>query len=324
MAAGWVCGPGRRARSGVGGRARTLANETKIETMAAPTTRLTTPPHPDLEVAIPALARYRRTAVRLHPRTGSPTERDSSLGGPMLTHPDQPWPVCTGDHQTHTPDIGKIVSVAGRPEPMVAGLQLWRRDVPELPFRVGEDLCQVLWCPLMHGPDAEPLVLVRWLDTSVDTDLVTGPVVPFEIALRAWQIPAPCSVSPERIREYPDGFELPGDLWKQVDVWSDAHGYNYPAQLSPAPGTKVGGWLCWSDAAKTPYCAGGHLMSVLVVVASVEYSREDSERMWRPVEEPPGGGRTDAYLPFGDNGELAVFVCDACPDRPITSLVEHY
>ncbi|WP_280429509.1 hypothetical protein [Nocardia brasiliensis] len=42
----------------------------------------TTPPRPvDVEAVFPE---HRREAVRLHPRSGRPGSRDSSLGGPLL------------------------------------------------------------------------------------------------------------------------------------------------------------------------------------------------------------------------------------------------
>ena len=267
------------------------------------------------------MAGFRRAAVRLHPRSGAPTERDSSVGGPMLIRRDEAWPVCAADHKAYTYRSRDIVSVAGMTEPMVSGVQLWRRDVPELPFRADEDLCQVLWCPLMHGPDLEPLVLVRWLDTCVDTDLVVGSAVSSEFAVRSWEIPSPCSVSPERIKEYADASELPADVWQQVRAWCEAHGYRYGYELGPAPGTKVGGWQRWPDGSQVPLCAAGHLMSILVAVASIEY-HPGSQRAWQPVGEQPDAGRTDANLHFRDNGALVVFICEACPDRPVTSIIQ--
>ncbi|WP_175408812.1 hypothetical protein [Streptomyces sp. TRM64462] len=60
----------------------------------------TTPPRPlDVERLFPELAAYRRTATRLHPRPGTPSARDSSVGGPLLWPADEPWPVCTDPHQ---------------------------------------------------------------------------------------------------------------------------------------------------------------------------------------------------------------------------------
>ena len=45
----------------------------------------TTPPRPfDVTALFPQLAPPARTATRLHPRPGSPTVHDSSVGGPLL------------------------------------------------------------------------------------------------------------------------------------------------------------------------------------------------------------------------------------------------
>src|SRR2546423_1890577 len=58
-----------------------------------------TPPRPlDVTAVIPQLAPLARTATRLHPRPGSPSPRDSSVGGPLLWPADEPWPHCHGPH----------------------------------------------------------------------------------------------------------------------------------------------------------------------------------------------------------------------------------
>ncbi|MEU1478126.1 hypothetical protein ABZ458_23340, partial [Streptomyces sp. NPDC005760] len=48
----------------------------------------TTPPRLfDVTALFPQLAPLARTATRLHPRPGSPTVHDSSVGGPLATRP---------------------------------------------------------------------------------------------------------------------------------------------------------------------------------------------------------------------------------------------
>ncbi|MEV4337727.1 hypothetical protein [Streptomyces sp. NPDC049590] len=55
----------------------------------------TTPPRPlDITVPFPELAPLARTAVRLHPRAGTSTPADSSLGGPLLWPAGEAWPGC--------------------------------------------------------------------------------------------------------------------------------------------------------------------------------------------------------------------------------------
>jgi len=46
----------------------------------------------------PELARYGRTATRLHPRPGLPSAQQSSVGGPLLWPGDEAWPTCTLPH----------------------------------------------------------------------------------------------------------------------------------------------------------------------------------------------------------------------------------
>jgi hypothetical protein len=40
----------------------------------------------------------------LHPRTGTPTIADSSIGGPLLWPADEPWPMCT-DGDAHDIEV---------------------------------------------------------------------------------------------------------------------------------------------------------------------------------------------------------------------------
>lgn len=61
----------------------------------------TTPPRPfDVTAVFPELASLARAAIRLHPRAGSPSARDSSVGGPLLWPAEEPWPHCeSAQHQ---------------------------------------------------------------------------------------------------------------------------------------------------------------------------------------------------------------------------------
>ncbi|MGW6688005.1 hypothetical protein [Streptomyces sp. NPDC054961] len=59
----------------------------------------TTPPRPvDVTAVFPELAPLARAAIRLHPRAGSPSVRESSVGGPLLWPAEEPWPHCEGSH----------------------------------------------------------------------------------------------------------------------------------------------------------------------------------------------------------------------------------
>ncbi|MEY9934155.1 hypothetical protein ABH926_008819 [Catenulispora sp. GP43] len=66
----------------------------------------TTPPRPlDVLATIPGLVDFARTTTRLHPRRGTPSATDSSIGGPLLWPADEPWPICTAPYrdQRHLP-----------------------------------------------------------------------------------------------------------------------------------------------------------------------------------------------------------------------------
>ncbi|MFJ9767699.1 hypothetical protein ACIRUY_28130, partial [Streptomyces erythrochromogenes] len=55
--------------------------------------RRTTPPRPiDVTAVLPQLAPLARPAIRLHPRPGSPTPLDSSVGGGPRGGPPPPPP----------------------------------------------------------------------------------------------------------------------------------------------------------------------------------------------------------------------------------------
>ncbi|MGC0344254.1 hypothetical protein RKD20_009288 [Streptomyces sp. SLBN-8D4] len=65
----------------------------------------TTPPRPlDVTALFPQLAPLARTATRLHPRPGSPTPYESSVGGPLLWPADEPWPHCEEPHDSDATD----------------------------------------------------------------------------------------------------------------------------------------------------------------------------------------------------------------------------
>ncbi|OIJ69777.1 hypothetical protein [Streptomyces mangrovisoli] len=59
----------------------------------------TTPPRPvDVSAVFPELAPWARPAMRLHPRPGSPSAEESSVGGPLLWPAAEPWPHCEASH----------------------------------------------------------------------------------------------------------------------------------------------------------------------------------------------------------------------------------
>ncbi|WP_432874859.1 hypothetical protein ACQPYH_22970 [Kribbella sp. CA-245084] len=78
----------------------------------------TTPPRPlDVAGIFTELGALARRAIRLHPRPGSPSPYDSSVGGPLLWPANQPWLCCDKWHE-------------GPAAPLLPVAQLYARDVP--------------------------------------------------------------------------------------------------------------------------------------------------------------------------------------------------
>jgi hypothetical protein len=300
------------------------------------TMRRTTPPKPvDVEEVFPELAALARMTVRLHPRPGTPQNSDSSMGGPLLWPSDEPWPRCA-ELDRH----GKmLVELPDEPLPLVPVLQLFARDVPELPFPEGTDLCQVLWCPLDHDPDSIPEVTLRWRDSTTITTPRHEPAPIDAHHSQGDYLPSPCVLAPERVREHPDYSDVPWELSQRIDAWEEQaeHDWFYQSHLSAAPGTKVGGWPYWIQGPVWPSCTEGHTMEHLLTIASDESDGsswetwtpiEDQERItWhpnnvngRPVQIALVPDQEPAGIMIGDAGDLYLFICLHCQTRPILTI----
>ncbi|MER5756547.1 hypothetical protein [Streptomyces sp. NPDC002088] len=217
----------------------------------------TTPPRPaDVTAVFPSLARLARTATRLHPRPGSPSRHDSSIGGPLLWPASRPWPHCNGPHEPDafpatspaderllrqiltaardrprsdtllTPQEQAAVEriTAGRPWPegpvsMLPVAQLYARDVPALRPPGSADLLQVLWCPFDHPPENMPGTTLFWRSAALVTDILTAPPEPTALQYPGYLL-EPCLIDPEQVTEYPAPLELRQDLRSQVQEWS--------------------------------------------------------------------------------------------------------
>ncbi|MFD5574316.1 hypothetical protein [Streptomyces cadmiisoli] len=103
----------------------------------------TPPPRPlDVTALFPQLAPLARTATRLHPRPGSPTPHDSSVGGPLLRPADQPSPQCEGAHvwdRVHAPVSPDDIWQWRRNR---AAAQSRRHRVPRGPWATPEELAR--------------------------------------------------------------------------------------------------------------------------------------------------------------------------------------
>ncbi|MFF9280022.1 hypothetical protein [Streptomyces griseosporeus] len=219
----------------------------------------TTPPRPiDVETLFPELAAMRRTATRLHPRRGTPTAADSSVGGPMLWPADEPWPVCTIPHKRGSgfryadvlrereilerawrrdprrgpnAEEGEELSRFKRgrhaphladtdPIPMLAVAQLYRRDVPGLPDTGEGDLLQVFWCPFeRHGESRHEMhVELRWRRSGEVGTPLTEQPAP-EVVGRQELVPNPCVLHPEEVVEHPYLEVLEPALRARLEAW---------------------------------------------------------------------------------------------------------
>ncbi|MEV0567123.1 hypothetical protein [Dactylosporangium sp. NPDC050588] len=277
-----------------------------------------------MDATFPQLRGLARTSVRLHPRKGHPSVEQSSLDGPLLWPADEPWPLCDDARLEEHP--------AGDPVPLVPVLQVFARDVPELPFRDGSDLLQVLWCPFDHDPWSAPVPRLRWRSRSAVGPRLVAMPTPHEEADSRY-VPDPCIVDPERVLEYPSN-DLSRELWSQIrdavrQVQAET-GWDYETDLAVASGIKVGGYPGWTQQPDWPFCGCGDRMEHLVTIASWEFSRGD-ERRWIPLEDRPamlgwGFGSSDdhpwralqnpAGLMLGDAGGIYIFTCTSCPARP--------
>ncbi|MGW6396844.1 hypothetical protein [Streptomyces sp. NPDC055134] len=224
----------------------------------------TTPPRPvDVEALFPELGALRRSATRLHPRPGTPTVHDSSVGGPMLWPAGEPWPVCTIAHRRSSgyrnadvlrkreildrawrrdprsgPDTEERAELAGfkrgrhapdltdsDPIPLLALAQLHRRDVPGLPFPEEGDLLQVFWCGYeRHGESRhEPHVHLRRRHAADVTEPLAEQPVP-EVVGREELVPGACVLHPEVVTEYPWFEELGPGLQERIERWAAPDG----------------------------------------------------------------------------------------------------
>ncbi|MFE2146324.1 hypothetical protein ACFXA3_32125 [Streptomyces sp. NPDC059456] len=221
----------------------------------------TTPSRPfDVAALFPQLAPLARTATRLHPRPGSPTPRDSSVGGPLLWPAGEPWPHCDGPHEWDG------VNVALSPEDVRvlrrsrAAAEDRRRRDPQEPWATPEELAtekRIMagrpWpegaiamlpvaqlymrdVPLLDRPaqSEADLLQVLWcpfnhpehprtaLFWRSEATVAEVLATPPEPSAIQFDtyLPEPCLLTPELVTEYPDYLELGQELQDQLGDWS--------------------------------------------------------------------------------------------------------
>ena len=224
----------------------------------------TTPPRPvDIAQLFPELGEYAATATRLHPRPGTPTAADSSVGGPLLWPAGEPWPVCTdGDahyvFQLRTPAAVRRSReiYAARARAAASGArydltddkrsEVLAYDFSEPHHLVNQPIPLVAVAQLYRrdipdfvGPPGTDLLQVLWcpLDHPQEgynprvrlywrrSADVTGQLetIPDPPVVNDSYLPVPCVVHPEQVREYQYGGLLPEELDARILAWEKEH-----------------------------------------------------------------------------------------------------
>jgi hypothetical protein len=278
-----------------------------------------------------------RNTVRLHPRRASVLELGASkFGGQFLWPSQEKWPVC----QTHQ-------------IPFVGVLQLREADVPELGYRPGTNLFQLLWCPRDHEPDYIPKHGVFWRNAED----IRSPLIPIPQAVLKKEdtarddgsyMPRCCRLHPERVLEFPPFEELPAAIQMRLSEWDFSNEpemkqrmdeyrrievvpgeWLYKFELSVARGTKVGGYVSWIQFPDIPKCKCENVMDHLLTVSTEEPL---GDQRWGPVgdyghkdSQPTDGEEIFNMchvtgLEIGDGGDIYYFICRSCAEWPITAV----
>ncbi|MEU8432574.1 hypothetical protein AB0F18_06610 [Streptomyces sp. NPDC029216] len=198
--------------------------------------------------AVPGLAPYARPAVVLRPAPGASAVRDSSVGGPLLWPPDEPWPHCSVPDEQEPSGLPPVA--------MVPVVQVFRRDAPGDWWPEGADVFQLLWCPNTHWDppapqaDVSPVVEVRWRRAA---DLPPEPVpvaVPAPVRQEDEDYgfsPRPCTLTPVPLTDFPHPKELPDVVRAGVErlVAETGAGEGRGDVVTRVAGCKFGGWPTW-------------------------------------------------------------------------------
>ncbi|MFE2942883.1 hypothetical protein ACFXKG_28080 [Streptomyces sp. NPDC059255] len=221
----------------------------------------TTPPRPfDVAAVFPQLAPMARTATRLHPRPGSPSPHDSSVGGPLLWPAGEPWPYCEGPHEWDgmnaplSPEDVRVqrhirAMVASRP----AGIPEMSRYTPEeraIDNRINDGRpwpegpiamlpvaqLYVRDIPLLRPPGQAEADLLQILWCPFDHPAHPATALFWRSAAAVTDVlgtppeppavqfpgylPQPCLLSPEQVTEYPHYMELSKELQQRLEDWS--------------------------------------------------------------------------------------------------------
>ncbi|MFF0413398.1 hypothetical protein ACFYUY_23540 [Kitasatospora sp. NPDC004745] len=329
--------------------------------------RVTPPRRVDIAAVFPELVSLARQTVRLHPRLGEPTVHDSSVGGPLLWPAGEPWPVCVGAHPEESegdlpvsladvrlrrelykkgwagshPDDRERAALDATyeghpwtrtPNALLPVAQLYARDIPALPCPEGQDLLQVLWCPLNHEPSWMPEARVVWRSSAGVAALLTDPPLPADVSHHGDYVPEPCVLHPEVVTEYPSPFELERALAQRIGDWCEreftgtdprylyAEEFRayYQYELSVAPGWKVGGWGPWSfrdpSVIRCTACE-----SVMMPLLTIDSGVLDGSG-WDPVEDRDANG--DIGIQIGRSYNMQLYYCPLSFEHPCREVMQ--
>ena len=297
----------------------------------------TPPPQIDIVKFVPELAPLARTTVRLHPhRTKRDSKPDTSkIAGLFLWPEHEPWPM----YEEHN-------------APYVPVVQLRKDDFPEIAFKPGTDLFQLLWTPYREDSTFLPIPKTFWRKASeVKHPLKKIPAledygVDTEDIDVSDNVPKMCSVYPERVVEYPDLDEL---RWANNEVNApiyekivkakftfgkktreeaqsqmsdeDWRHVLYGCYLSVCPGAKVGGGFPRVD-------ENGKTWELLLTIPSWEFDRGSAAR-WLPLEDRPKEKGEELFnltvdallnpmgMDLGRTQRVQIRICRELPDWPI-------
>ncbi|MFF2790990.1 hypothetical protein ACFVT6_30255 [Streptomyces sp. NPDC058049] len=321
----------------------------------------TTPPRPlDAATVFPELADLARTATRLHPRPGSPTVHDSSVGGPLLWPADEPWASCSQEHDAPFPlntpeEVRTLRRIRARdvwtaeeraevsridaghdpallpegPHPLIPVAQLYARDVPGLPFPEGTDLLQVLWCPFIDIEDPEDgpgqAVQLRWRRAdAVEAVLAAAPEP--EYVGTDELVPVPCVLHPEQVREYPAAHDLDRELAERISRWEEDGAPDYRDALSVAAGWKAGGWAApftFRDSGGPKELRCRECAAVGEPLLTLDHSEWNPATVsWRPFEEPHDASAVPTGVTVGRGYTLQFYACPADPRHPPVTVMQ--
>ncbi|MBO3743025.1 hypothetical protein [Actinoplanes flavus] len=315
----------------------------------------TTPPRPfDITDVFPELREHRGTTTRLHPRTGTPTSADSSVGGPLLWPADEPWPMCSdgdghfldklmkpaavrrsreiyeaAEHRSSFTDeeraelasleVPEPEELVHRPVPLIPVAQVYRRDVPGFIGPDDTDLFQVLWCPLGHADEDAPKIELFWRHTAdITRPLQTAPEPP---AVEEAYLPNACVVHPEHFVDYRYFEMLPRDLQARISAWEKETGGPDYSKWSAVPGWKVGGFPSFRMSGPISMTCEtcDTEMSLLFAVGHGEW---DEAGYWCPLEDPVDLSDPLTGIFIGRGFDWYILHCPVSPDHPFSPMMQ--